>query len=165
MPSEFSFDVVSKVDLQAVEDAIHIANKEMQNRFDFKGSISRIDFDKKAATLTLYSEDETKLRSVTDIANTRLAKRGVPLKNLDPQKIEPAANSTVRQLVKITQGIPSEKAKAIVAAVKAAGLKVQASIQADQVRVSSKSKDELQGTIGLLKQKDFGLELQFSNFR
>ncbi len=165
MASEFSFDVVSKVDMQAVEDAVHIANKEMVNRFDFKGSISNIELDKKNGSLTIVSEDEIKMRSVMDILNTRLAKRGVPLKNFEPQKLEQAANSTVRQVVKIAQGIVSEKAKAIVASIKAAGLKVQASIQSDQVRVASKSKDELQTAIAHLKQKDFGLELQFSNYR
>jgi len=165
MAQDFSFDVVSKVDLQAVEDCVHTAMKEIANRFDFKGSISRIELDKKAGTLTLHSEDDYKLNSVYDILSTRLAKRGVPLKNFERGHLEPAAGGTVRQVVKIQQGIPSEKARQLVAVIKEAKLKVQASIQGDQLRVSGKSKDELQATIALLRAKDFGLELQFTNYR
>jgi uncharacterized protein YajQ (UPF0234 family) len=165
MAEEFSFDVVSKVDLQVIEDCVHIAMKEITNRFDFKGSISRIEFDKKAATLTLLSEDEYKLNSVYDILTTRLAKRGAPLKNLERGKVEAAAGATARQVVTIKQGIPSDKAKEMVAAIKQAKLKVQASIQSDQLRISSRAKDELQNAIALLKRQDWGLELQFTNYR
>ncbi|MBI4055611.1 MAG: YajQ family cyclic di-GMP-binding protein [Elusimicrobia bacterium] len=165
MASEFSFDVVSKVDLQAVEDSVHIANKEISTRFDFKGSISRIELDKKAGELTLFAEDEMKLKSVLDILQTRLAKRGVPLKNLSFQKIEPAEKSTVRQKVLLQQGIPTDKAKEIVKEIKSSGIKAQAAIQGDQIRVSSKSKDILQAAITSLKSKDFHLDLQFTNYR
>jgi len=161
---EFSFDVVSKLNLQEVENAVHQANKEMQTRFDFKGSVSRIDWDKKEI-LTLYSDDEQKLKSVIDVLQSKLVKRGVSLQALDYQKIEPAEKATVRQPVKMKQGIESEKAKAIVKAIKDAKLKVQASIQGDQLRVSSKSKDELQAAINFLRGADYGLPLQFTNYR
>ena len=164
MADDFSFDVVSKLNLQEVENAVHQANKEMQTRFDFKGSVSRIDWDKKEA-LTLHSDDEQKLKSVTDILQSKLVKRGVSLQALDYQKIEPAEKSTVRQVVKMKQGIESEKAKAIVRDIKDAKLKVQASIQGDQLRVSSKSKDELQTAIQSIRNKDYGLPLQFTNYR
>ena len=164
MADEFSFDVVSKLNLQEVENAVHQANKEMQTRFDFKGSVSRIDWDKKEI-LTLYSDDEQKLKSVIDVLQSKLVKRGVSLQALDYQKIEPAEKATVRQPVKMKQGIESEKAKAIVKAIKDAKLKVQASIQGDQLRVSSKSKDELQAAINFLRGADYGLPLQFTNYR
>jgi uncharacterized protein YajQ (UPF0234 family) len=164
MADEFSFDVVSKLNLQEVENAVHQANKEIQTRFDFKGSVSRLDWDKKEI-LTLYSDDEQKLKSVIDILQSKLVKRGVSLLALDYQKIEVAERATVRQPVKMKQGIESEKAKAIVRAIKDAKLKVQASIQGDQLRVSSKSKDELQTTMNFLRGQDYGLPLQFTNYR
>jgi uncharacterized protein YajQ (UPF0234 family) len=164
MADDFSFDVVSKLNLQEVENAVHQANKEMQTRFDFKGSISRIDWDKKEI-LTLYSEDEQKLKSVIDILQSKLVKRGVSLQALDYQKIEAAEKATVRQPVKMKQGIESEKAKTIVKAIKDAKIKVQASIQGDQLRVTSKSKDELQTTMNFLRGQDYGLPLQFTNYR
>lgn len=165
MATDFSFDIVSKVDLQAVEDAVHTAMKEIGTRFDFKGSISKIEFDKKAALFTLTSEDELKLKSVLDVLHTRLAKRAVPLKNLEPGKLETALGGTVRQTLKIIQGIPSEKAKAMVAELKKSGLKVQPQIQADQLRVVSRSKDLLQQAMALLRAKEFGVDLQFTNYR
>ncbi|MBI4056784.1 MAG: YajQ family cyclic di-GMP-binding protein [Elusimicrobia bacterium] len=165
MAQDFSFDVVSKVDLQGVEDAVNTCLKEIANRFDFKGSISKLELDKKTGEITLFSDDEYKLKSVYDILQTRLVKRGAPLKNFVPGKVELATGSTVRQVVKIQQGISTEKAKEIVQVVKQSGLKVQPSIQSDQVRVVSRSKDELQQAIALLKGKDFGLELQFANYR
>jgi uncharacterized protein YajQ (UPF0234 family) len=165
MPSEFSFDVVSKLDLQEVENAFNQANKEIQTRFDFKGSVSKIDWDKKESNLTLYSDDENKLKSVIDILQGKLVKRGISLKALDYQKIEPAERATVRQVIKIKQGIESEKAKEIVRAVKDSKIKAQASIQGDQLRVTSKSKDDLQAVIALLKGADFGVPLQFTNYR
>ncbi len=164
MADEFSFDVVSKLNLQEVENAVHQVNKEIQTRFDFKGSVSRIDWDKKEI-LTLFSDDEQKLKSVIDVLQSKLVKRGVSLQALDYQKIEQAERSTVRQPVKMKQGIESEKAKAIVRDVKDAKLKVQASIQGDQLRVTSKSKDELQTTMNFLRGKDYGLPLQFTNYR
>ncbi len=165
MADEFSFDVVSKIDLQEAENAIAQVNKEITTRFDFKGSISRVDFDKKAPSLTLFSDDEVKLKSVIDILQNKLIKRGVSLRALDYQKLEAAEKATVRQLVKLKQGIISEKAKEIVKLIKDLKLKVTPSIQADQVRVTSKSKDELQVTMSQLKSKDFGLDLQFVNYR
>ncbi|OGS00394.1 MAG: YajQ family cyclic di-GMP-binding protein [Elusimicrobia bacterium RIFCSPLOWO2_12_FULL_59_9] len=165
MADDFSFDVVSKVDPQAVEDAVAVANKEITNRYDFRGSIARIDFNKKDLILTLFADNEMQLRNVADLMKGRMSKRGVPLKNLDFQKLEPAEKATVRQSVKVLQGIAKDKAKEMVAAIKKSGLKAQASIQDEQLRVSSRSKDVLQSSITLLKEKDFGLDLQFVNFR
>ena len=167
MADEFSFDVVSKIDLQEVENAVNQANKEMQTRFDFKGSISRVDFDKKEKepALTLFSDDEGKLKSVVDILQNKFVKRGVSLKALDYQKLEAAEKMTVRQKVKIKQGISSEKAKEIVRFIKDAKLKVTPSIQGDQLRVVSKSKDELQTTMTSVRGQDLGLDLQFTNYR
>jgi len=164
MADEFSFDVVSKLNLQEVENAVAQANKEIGTRFDFKGSVSRMDWDKKEV-VTLYSDDDQKLKSVIDILQSKLVKRGVSLQALDYQKIEPAEKGTVRQPVKMKQGIESEKAKAIARAVKDSKLKVQASIQGDQLRVTSKSKDELQATMNFLRGQDYGLPLQFTNYR
>ena len=164
MAQDFTFDVVSKLDLQEVENAVNQANKEIQTRFDFKGSVSRIDWDKKEV-LTLYSDDEQKLKSVIDILQGKFSQRGISLQALDYQKLEPAEKATVRQAVKMKQGIESEKAKAVVKAIKDAKIKVQASIQGDQLRVSSKSKDDLQTTMNFLRGQDFGLPLQFTNFR
>jgi len=164
MADDYSFDVVSKLDLQEVENAVAQANKEIATRFDFKGSVSKIEWDKKEI-LTLYSDDEHKLKSVIDILQNKLIKRGVSLKALDYQAIQNAERSTVRQPVKMKQGIESEKAKLMVKAVKEAKLKAQASIQGDQLRVTSKSKDELQNVMALLRGQDFGLPLQFTNYR
>ncbi len=165
MADEFSFDIVSKVDLQAADDAINAANKEMTVRFDFRGSISRFEFDKKDGQVIITSDDEGKLKSVVEIMKSRFAKRGIDLKALDYQKVETALGGTVRQVVKITQGVSSDKAKAIVADIKDAKIKVTPSIQSDQVRVTSKSKDALQVVIHLVKGKDYGLPLQFANYR
>jgi len=165
MPQDSSFDVVSKLELQEVENAINQANKEMQTRFDFKGSISRVDWDKKESKLTFYSDDEHRLKSVNDIVQSKLTKRGISLKSLDYQSIEPAERGTVRQVVKMKQGIESEKAKEIVKAIKETKLKVQASIQGDQLRISGKSKDDLQAVIAFLRGADFGIALQFDNYR
>src|SRR3989344_1938462 len=159
MADEFSFDIVSKVDLQEVENAVNQANKEMTTRFDFRGSVSKIDFDKKAPSLTLFSDDEGKLKGVVDILQNKFIKRNVSLKALDYQKLEPAEKATVRQVVKIKQGIPTDKAKEIVRIIKDAKIKVTPSIQAEQVRVTSKSKDDLQTTMNLLRGQDLGLDL------
>ena len=165
MAQEFSFDVVSKVDLQEVANAVQQAGKEIATRFDFRGSASKIEWNEKELTLTLTSDDEHKLKSVVDILETRLVKRGIAIKALDFGAIEAAAGATVRQAVKVQQGIPSEKAKQIVKAIKDKKLKVQASIQADQVRVAGRSKDDLQAVQALLKGGDFGLPIQFANYR
>jgi len=165
MAQDFSFDVVSKVDLQEVSNAVQQASKEIGTRFDFRGSASKIEWNEKELTLTLISDDAYKLKSVVDILESRLVKRGVAIKALDFGKVEDAAGATVKQSVKVQQGIPSEKAKDIVKAIKDRKMKVQASIQADQVRVSGRNKDVLQEVISLLKAGDFGLPLQFTNYR
>lgn len=167
MADEYSFDVVSKVDLQEVENAVNQANKEITTRFDFRGSVSRMEFDKgaKDPAITLYSDDEGKLKSVVDILQNKFVKRGVSLKSLDYQKLEPAEKATVRQAVKIKQGIPTEKAKEIVRLIKDNKFKVTPSIQSEQVRVASKSKDELQTVMNFLRPLDLGLDLQFTNYR
>lgn len=163
MAQDFSFDVVSKTDMQEVSNALQQAQKELAQRFDFKGSKSSIE--QTPEEIILISDDEGKLRSVKDIVETKLVKRGVALKALEYQKLEQAAGGTVRQRAKIVQGIEIEKAKAIVKAIKDAKLKVQASIQSDQVRVTGRNKDDLQKAIALVKEKDFGIPLQFTNYR
>ena len=165
MAQEFSFDVVSKVDLQEVLNAVQQASKEIATRFDFRGSKSKVEWNEKELTLTMTSDDEGKLKSVKDILETRLVKRGVAVRSLDYQKVEPAAMGTVRQDVKIQQGIASEKAKEIVKTIKDRKLKVQAAIQGDQVRVSGRVKDDLQEVMTLLRAGDFGVPLQFTNYR
>ncbi len=163
MAQEFSFDIVSKTDMQEVANAVQQAQKELAQRFDFKGSKSSIELT--AEELVLVSDDEGKLRSLKDILDSKLVKRKVSLKALDWTKIEPAAMGTVRQRARIVQGIEGEKAKAIVKAIKDAKLKVQASIQSDQVRVTGRSKDDLQRAIAIAKENDFGIPLQFTNYR
>jgi len=163
MPQDFSFDIVSKTDTQEVSNAVQQAQKELAQRFDFKGSKSSIELT--AEEIVLVSDDEGKLRSVKDILETKLVKRGVSLKALDYAVLEQAAGGTVRQKAKIVQGIEIEKAKAIVKAIKEAKLKVQASIQSDQVRVTGRAKDDLQKAIALVKESDFGIPLQFTNYR
>ncbi|HEX9162802.1 MAG TPA: YajQ family cyclic di-GMP-binding protein [Thermoanaerobaculia bacterium] len=163
MPQEFSFDIVSKTEMQEVANAVQQAQKELAQRFDFKGSKSEIELAKDE--LVLVSDNEGKLRSVKDIVESKLVKRKVSLKAVDYGKIEEAALGTVRQRAKIVQGIESEKAKAIVRAIKDAKLKVQAAIQGDQVRVTGRNKDDLQRAIALVREGDFGIPLQFINYR
>jgi hypothetical protein len=163
MAQEFTFDIVSKTDMQEVANAIQQAQKELATRFDFKGSKSSIELN--ADEIVLVSDDEGKLRSVKDIVETKLVKRKVSLKALNYDSIEKAAGATVRQRAKITQGIETEKAKAIVKTIKDAKLKVQASIQSDQVRVAGRSKDDLQKAMALVREQDFGIPLQFTNYR
>lgn len=163
MPQEFSFDIVSKTDMQEVSNAIQQARKELANRFDFKGSRSEIDL--KNDEIILLSDDEGKLKSVRDIVEDKLVKRKVALKSVQWSPVDKSALSTVRQTGKIAQGIESEKAKAIVRTMKDAKLKVQASIQGDQVRVVGRSKDDLQRAITLVKGEDYGVPLQFTNYR
>ena len=165
MPS-YSFDVTSTIEMPEVDNAVNQARKEIGQRFDFKGSVAAIDLDQKANTLTLTAEDNFKIESVWDVLQTRLIKRNVPVKNLKRGDIEPAAGSTVRQVITLQQGIPIEAAKDIVKYLKDQKLKkVQASIQGDQVRISSPSKDDLQGAMQALRAKDFGVALQFGNYR
>ncbi|HEX3067764.1 MAG TPA: YajQ family cyclic di-GMP-binding protein [Thermoanaerobaculia bacterium] len=163
MAQEFSFDVVSKTEMQEVSNAVQQAQKELAQRFDFKGSKSSIELA--AEEIVLASDDEGKLRSVKDILESKLVKRGVSLKAMDYGVLEQAMGGTVRQRAKIVQGIEIEKAKAIVKAIKEAKIKVQASIQSDQVRVTGRTKDDLQKAIALVKGKDFGIPLQFTNYR
>ena len=165
MASEFSFDVVSKVEYTVVDEAIAIAMKEIINRYDFKDSKSEINFDKKANSIMLQSCDDYKVKALYDVLLTKLSKRGLPLKNFEPQKIESALGGTARQAVKIQQGIPQDKAKEIVKAMKEQKLKANISIQGDTLRVTSKSKDELQNVMSILRGQDFGIALQFDNFR
>ena len=164
MAADSSFDVVSKVDIQEVKNAIDQASKEVNARFDLKSSKSTITLEGNE-TVQLASQDEYTIKAVTDILQAKFVKRGVSLKNLDFEKIEPAANSSVRQKIKLKQGVNSDAAKKIVAAIKDAKVKAQASIQGDTVRVSSKDRDTLQAIIALLRSKDFGVDLQFTNYR
>lgn len=162
--AENSFDVVSKLDLQEVSNAIQMALKEIHTRFDLKDTKSDITLEGKDA-IVLATADEFKLKAVNDILQGKLVKRGVPLKNLVYEKIENAAGSTVRQRVKLQQGIDIDKAREIVKLIKNTKKKVQASIQGDFVRVTGKDRDALQEIIALLRQQDLGLELQFTNYR
>jgi uncharacterized protein YajQ (UPF0234 family) len=161
---ENTFDIVSQINLQEVTNAIQQATKEIHTRFDLKDSKSNIEMEGKDAVV-LSSVDEYKLKAVTDILQQKLVKRGVPLKGLTYGAIEPAAGSTVRQKITMQQGIPIEKARDIVKMIKNSKKKVQASIQGDLVRVSGKDRDALQETIALLKQQDFGIDMQFTNYR
>jgi uncharacterized protein YajQ (UPF0234 family) len=166
MPSSYSFDVTSTIELPEVDNAVNQARKEIGQRFDFKGSSAAIDFDQKAGTLTLTAEDNFKLEAVWDVLQTRLIKRGVAVKNLKRGDIEPAAGSSVRQVITLQQGIPTDAARDIVKHLKDLKLKkVQAAIQGDQLRVSSPSKDDLQDAMQALRAKDFGIALQFGNYR
>jgi uncharacterized protein YajQ (UPF0234 family) len=161
---ENTFDIVSKIDLQEVSNAIQQALKEVHTRYDLKDSKSNIVVEGKDA-IVLTSVDEFKLKAVNDVFQSKLAKRGVPLKGLTYSAIETAAGSTVRQRIAMQQGIPIEKAREIVKLIKNSKKKVQASIQGDLVRVSGKDRDALQEIIALLKQQDFGIDMQFTNYR
>ena len=160
-----SFDIVSKIELPEVSNAVQQAMKEIQQRYDLKDSKSSIELNEKDNKLILASKDEFSLRAVTDILQSKLVKRGVSLKGLTYGVITPAGGSTVRQEVTLQQGIATEKAKEIVKVIKDSKKKVQASIQGDCVRVAAKDRDELQGVIALLKGKDFGIDMQFTNYR
>jgi cyclic-di-GMP-binding protein len=159
-----SFDIVSKIDLAEVANAIQQATKEVTTRFDLKDSKSTIAMEGTDAIM-LHSSDEYKLKAVTDILQAKLVKRGVSLKGLTYGALESAAGSSVKQKITLQQGIPIEKAKEIVALVKNSKKKAQASIQADVVRISGKDRDTLQEVIAMVKQKDFGIDLQFTNYR
>jgi cyclic-di-GMP-binding protein len=164
MAQENSFDVVSKVDIQEVRNAIDQAIKEVRQRFDLKTSHSEITMEGDNA-IQLSSDGEYHLEAVKEILGQKLVKRGVSLKNLDYGKVEPASGKSVRQKITLQQGIPTDKAKEIVKLVKESKKKVQASIQGDTVRVAGKDRDDLQSIIALLRGKDLGVELQFTNFR
>jgi uncharacterized protein YajQ (UPF0234 family) len=161
---ENTFDIVSKIELPEVSNAIQQALKEIHTRFDLKDAKANIEFDNKE-TITLSAVDEYKMKAVNDILQQKLVKRGVSLKGLTYQKVESALGATARQKITMQQGIPIEKAKEIVRIVKDSKKKVQASIQGDLVRISGKDRDSLQETIALLKQKDLGIDMQFTNYR
>ena len=165
MAATYSFDVTSTIEMPEVDNAVHQAKKEIAQRFDFKGSTASIDLDQKANTLTLTAEDNFKLESVWDVLQTRLIKRNVAVKNLKRGDIEGASGSTVKQVIALQQGIPIEAAKDIVKHLKDLKLKAQAAIQGEQVRVTSASKDTLQDAMQALRAKDFGVALQFGNYR
>jgi uncharacterized protein YajQ (UPF0234 family) len=166
MAGQASFDVTSTVDLQEVDNAVNQARKEVAQRYDFKGSKATIEFKRAENLLELVADDNMKMEALWDILQTRMVRRQVPVKNLKPSDVTPMAGGLVRRTVTLQQGIPSDTAKDIVKFLKDQKLrKVQAAIQGDQLRVSSPSKDELQGAIRLLKAKDFGVELQFGNYR
>jgi uncharacterized protein YajQ (UPF0234 family) len=166
MPAMNSFDVTSEVNLQEVDNAVNQARKELAQRYDFKGSPATIDLDQKDKTLTLTADDMFMIGAVWEIVQTRMVRRSVPVKNLKAGEIESASAGTVRQVFTLQVGIPTETAREIVKFLKDAKLKkVQASIQADQVRVQSPSRDDLQQAIALLREHDFGIALQFGNYR
>jgi hypothetical protein len=166
MATVASFDITSGVDLQEVDNAVNQARKEVAQRYDFKGSRAAIEFDRAENTLTLIADDEFKMTALWEILQGRMVRRGVPTKNLTLGDVERAANDTVRRVVTLQQGIPTEAAREIVKFLKENKLKkVQAAIQADQVRVSSPSKDELQEAMRVLREHDFGIALQFGNYR
>ncbi len=164
MAQENSFDIVSKVDLQEVRNAIDQAIKEIRQRFDLKDSHSQITLESNTA-MQLASDGEYHLEAVKEILGQKLVRRGVSLKNLTYEKMEQASGKSVRQKINLQQGIPAEKAKEIVRLVKESKRKVQASIQGDTVRISSKDRDELQAIIALLRGRDLGIDLQFTNYR
>ncbi|CAN5834017.1 YajQ family cyclic di-GMP-binding protein [soil metagenome] len=166
MAKNSTFDITSTVELQEVDNALNQARKEVGQRYDFKGATAEIEFSKTDGTITLLAEDDFKLKALIDVVETKLIKRGVPIRNLDFGEVDSASGGKSRQIVKLQQGITTEKGKEIVKAIKEGGFKkVQGQIQDDQVRVQSPSIDDLQAVIAMLKQKDFGLELQFGNFR
>jgi uncharacterized protein YajQ (UPF0234 family) len=163
MAQQNSFDIVSQVDMAEVKNALDQAMKEVRQRFDFKGSHAEVRLEEH--DLVLSAEDETKLRNMNDILQQKLVRRGVPLKALSYGRVEPAAGGTVRQRAAIQQGIPTEKAREIVKFIKETKLKVQAAIQGDVVRISGRDRDTLQDAIAQLKSKDFGINMQYTNYR
>ncbi|MEW6586722.1 MAG: YajQ family cyclic di-GMP-binding protein [Nitrospirota bacterium] len=165
MADEHSFDIVSRVDMQEVSNAVQQATKEISQRFDFKGSKSSVDLIKDAGEITLISDDEYKLKSLTEILKNKLVKRNVSLKALSFGKIEKAAGDTVRQTVALQQGLSAERARDIVKLIKETKLKVQSEIRKDEVRVRAKKIDDLQAVIGMLKGKEFDFHIEFINYR
>jgi cyclic-di-GMP-binding protein len=165
MADEHTFDIVSKVDMQEVSNAVQQAVKEISQRFDFKGSKSSIDLSKEKAEITLVADDDYKLKSLTEILKAKLVKRNVSLKTLNFGNVEKAAGDTLRQLVSLQQGLSPERAKDITKLIKETKLKVQTEIQKDQVRVRAKKIDDLQELIKMLKEKDFDFHIEFINYR
>jgi len=166
MAQQNSFDVTTGADLQEVDNAINQANKEIANRFDFKGSPVTLVLDKHKNLVTLEAENEFKLKAAYDVLQTKLVRRSVPLRNLHPGKEQPASGGRVRQEITLTQGIPADTAREMVKAIKGHGFKkVQVAIQGEELRVSSPSKDELQAVQAFLKGEDYGIELRFGNYR
>ncbi len=160
-----SFDIVSKIDLQEVSNAIHQAEKEVSTRYDLKNSKSTIELDQANKKIVLRSQDDFTLRAVVEVLDQKLVKRGVPLKGLIRGNVQEAGGSTVMQEITLQQGIPMEHAREIVKLIKNQKLKVQSSIQGDQVRVSGKDRDELQKVIAMLKAQTFNIDMQFTNYR
>ncbi|HUR34594.1 MAG TPA: YajQ family cyclic di-GMP-binding protein [Vicinamibacterales bacterium] len=166
MAAQSSFDITSPIDFQEVDNALNQARKEVGQRYDFKGAKADIDLNTTEKTLTLTADDEMKMNALWEVVQTRLVRRNVPVKNFEVGKSEPAAGSTLKRVIKIQEGIPIEAAKEIVKFLKDRKLKkVQGNIQGDQVRVTSASKDDLQDAIRVLKEHDFGVALQFGNYR
>ncbi|MEP6689757.1 MAG: YajQ family cyclic di-GMP-binding protein [Gemmatimonadaceae bacterium] len=166
MADQNSFDVTTGVDLQEVDNAVNQAQKEIAQRYDFKGSKASIDFNRAEGKLALVADDDFKMRALFDVLQAKLIKRGVPTKNLDIGEVKPGGNDTVHRDVMLKQSLDGDTAKKVAAAIKDAKMKkVQASIQGEQVRVTSPSRDELQAVMALLKGKDFGVELKFGNYR
>jgi uncharacterized protein YajQ (UPF0234 family) len=164
--AENSFDIASRVNLEEVLNSVQQAMKEIRQRYDFKGSKSSIELHKESGEIVLVSDDDFKIKSVVDVLQSKLVKRRVPLKALNYGNVEQAAGDTVRQVITLQQGIPTEKAKAIVKMIKDMKLKkLQAEIQKDQVRVRGKNKDDLQAVITMLKEKDLDIHLDFVNYR
>ena len=166
MPQPSSFDVTTGVDLQEVDNAVNQAQKEIGQRYDFKGSNAAIEFKRAESMLVLIADSDFKMRALFDVLQTKLIKRGVPVKNLDVGETKPAGGDTVRKEIKLKTALDSDTAKKVAAAIKDAKLKkVQAAIQGDQLRITSPSKDELQDVMRLLREQDFGVALQFGNYR
>jgi uncharacterized protein YajQ (UPF0234 family) len=166
MASTASFDVSTGADLQEVDNAVNQALKEIAQRYDFKGTHCTIEFDRDKAEIRLAADDEFRMDALLDVLQARMIKRGVPVKNLEVGELVPSTGQSVRRTVSLTQGIAGDVAKKIVKSIKDGGFrKAQASIQGDEVRVSSPSRDELQGVIAFLKGQDFGIELKFGNYR
>lgn len=165
MAKDSSFDIVSEVDLQEIDNAINQANKEISTRYDFKNTKSKLTWNKNESQIIIDADDDYKLRSVQDVLHTKLVRRGIDLKSLQYNKPEPASGGTLRQTVNIQQGIETEKAREINKFIKNSKIKVQVAIEGTKVRVSGKNKDDLQKVIQMLKEHDFGVPLQFTNYR
>jgi uncharacterized protein YajQ (UPF0234 family) len=165
MAKDNSFDIVSKTDMAEVLNAVNQATAEIKQRYDFKGSKSEISLDQKARVITILTENDIKLRNVIDILQTKLVRREISLKALNYGTEEKAAGDMVRQVISIQDGIPTDKAKEVVKLIKGSKIKVQASIQQDQVRVSGKKRDDLQAVMALLKESDLDIDMQFENYR
>ncbi|WP_346356239.1 YajQ family cyclic di-GMP-binding protein [Azotosporobacter soli] len=163
MAKDCSFDIVSEVEMQEVDNAVNQSTKEIGQRFDFRGSKSSVNLENNE--IKIVADDDMKLKNIVDILQNKLVKRGISLKNLDYGKVDSGSLGSVKQVIKIKKGIDKEAAKKVIAAIKGMKVKVQAQIMEDQVRVSAKDKDDLQQVIAELRQKDFGVELQFVNYR